>query len=219
MEYTIPYKDYHNKPGCYSITNTVNGKVYIGCSNRMYDRWNNHRQDLRNNRAHNPHLQNAWNKYGETAFEFKPIIFCEKEFLDDYEIKLIKLYKTQDKNVGYNAVPGGKRICGKDHHMFGKKQTPEWLKMIKERMTGKNNPFYGVGPGKDAIAKSIEINNKPVIQIDKDTGKVIKEFESVSEAAKYLDMNYGKSRISNVCNGKKYRHSAYGYKWKFKDSN
>lgn len=55
---------------------------------------------------------------------------------------------------------------------------------------------------------------KMVVMIDKNTGEEIKEFESISQAAQFLNTN-GLSHISDAAKGK--RKTAYGYKWKFKD--
>ena len=54
----------------YQITNKINGKIYIGSTNNLSKRWNNHRSKLRNGKHENDYLQQAWNKYGEDAFEF-----------------------------------------------------------------------------------------------------------------------------------------------------
>jgi len=58
-------------PGVYAITCMVSGKAYIGStSNPIHLRWRTHKCDLRAGKAHNTHLQSAWDKYGEEAFEF-----------------------------------------------------------------------------------------------------------------------------------------------------
>ena len=51
--------------GIYKITNLKNNKGYIGQSTDIKTRWINHKRELRNNIHRNPHLQNAFNKYGE----------------------------------------------------------------------------------------------------------------------------------------------------------
>lgn len=56
--------------GIYAITNLVNGRVYIGSSKNIHHRWITHKCTLRGNKHVNAHLQSAWNKYGEDAFEF-----------------------------------------------------------------------------------------------------------------------------------------------------
>ena len=59
--------------GIYKITNLKNNKGYIGQSSDIKKRWRNHKFELKNNIHNNPYLQNAFNKYGEEAFEFRII--------------------------------------------------------------------------------------------------------------------------------------------------
>lgn len=55
--------------------------------------------------------------------------------------------------------------------------------------------------------------SKPVLQIDKNTGQVISEYQSLREAGRQL--NIGNGSISRCCNGKQKTYK--GYKWKFKE--
>lgn len=55
-----------------------------------------------------------------------------------------------------------------------------------------------------------------IIQLDKETDKEINRFDNVSSVMKYLGVSDKyKFHIIDVCKGKQYRKSAYGYKWKF----
>lgn len=65
--------------GVYSITNLNDGKIYIGSGARIEERWRKHRELLRGNRHHNPHLQRAWNLHGEASFAFEVVIECANE--------------------------------------------------------------------------------------------------------------------------------------------
>lgn len=56
--------------GIYRITNTNNGKFYIGSSIHVTKRWWEHKKWLRLGSHHNYHLQASWNKHGENAFVF-----------------------------------------------------------------------------------------------------------------------------------------------------
>lgn len=65
--------------GIYIITNTVNGKRYIGSSVDIHRRWVTHKRELRRGIHYNPVLQRAWDKYGESAFEFSILLLCTKD--------------------------------------------------------------------------------------------------------------------------------------------
>jgi len=102
--------------GIYCITNTVNGKRYIGQSWNITDRLYSHKNLLKNNKHHNKHLNNAWNKYGVDSFTFELIKEISDSplsqiFLDVYEHKYMEMYKTRNIEYGYNKREHG--ICGK----------------------------------------------------------------------------------------------------------
>jgi group I intron endonuclease len=129
------------KSGIYLITNTVSGKIYVGSSKKTWDRWRNHRSDLRRGKHTNCHLMAAWVRYGEDAFSFAVLEYCEPEDLMDREEWWINLLGTRDGDKGYNiteARPGG--------GMRGRKHTPETrAKMSTSAM--------GVKPTPEAVAK------------------------------------------------------------------
>jgi len=92
--------------GIYSITNKVNGKIYIGQSQNIEFRWFQHKNNLNKNKHVNTHLQNAWNKYGEDNFEFC-IVEESEENLNEKEKHYIKLYNSNAELYGYNLTSGG----------------------------------------------------------------------------------------------------------------
>ena len=93
------------KRGIYSITNTINGKKYIGSTAKSFiSRFTQHSSKLRLNKHHCAHLQFAWNKYGEDKF-----IFSIEEVLEDTNNLLDKeaeyIERYDSYNSGYNANP------------------------------------------------------------------------------------------------------------------
>lgn len=76
--------------GVYQITNTKNGKFYVGSSINLVKRRNTHWCDLKNNRHANKYLQAAWNKDGSSSFTFQvlavvpksELLLCEQEFIE-----------------------------------------------------------------------------------------------------------------------------------------
>ena len=97
--------------GIYVIHNLINGKKYIGQSVDVYQRLSKHKSNLRNNyQSPNAHLQNAWNKYGERAFDFGILKACKPRYLDRFEKLYIRAWDLQNPNYGYNKESGGK-VC------------------------------------------------------------------------------------------------------------
>lgn len=93
--------------GIYIIICLITLKFYIGCSNQVGRRLNEHKTDLKNNYHDNSYLQNAYNKYGKDNFLFLLFERFPEEGLDDREIGWIKELKSQNKNIGYNITAGG----------------------------------------------------------------------------------------------------------------
>jgi len=114
----------------YKITNKVNGKFYIGSTNNVRKRWNNHRCNLRNNRHENSYLQQAWNKYGEEAFEFSILEEVNDKNRIKREIYYLKETKCYERNIGYNFDKNPTDKSGKNNSFYGKKHTEE----VKDRM-------------------------------------------------------------------------------------
>lgn len=85
----------------YEIRHVETNHSYVGSTVTLGDRWTNHRYELNRNTHHTPRLQNAWNKYGKDAFEFRILEtrFCESK----EERKLFELGWI-DKRGYYNEM-------------------------------------------------------------------------------------------------------------------
>ena len=89
----------------YKIENLVNGKVYVGQTIRSANRrLQVHKIKLQKQYYNNPHLQRAFNKYGESSFRTSIIEKCAVEDTDDREIFWIEYYKN---TVGVYNIEGG----------------------------------------------------------------------------------------------------------------
>lgn len=96
--------------GIYSITNKINNKIYIGQSINIESRWSHHRNELNNNKHRNCYLQNSWNKYGESNFEFNIVYKTNSEDLknlNEKELYYINKYESMYNKNGYNIKGGG----------------------------------------------------------------------------------------------------------------
>lgn len=89
--------------GVYSITNIVNGMVYIGSSCNILNRWSSHKCMLRKNYHHEKDLQNDWNTYGEDCFTFDfvetdiqkdELLIKEKYYIKKFISNGIELYNN-----------------------------------------------------------------------------------------------------------------------------
>lgn len=98
--------------GIYCIKNKINGKIYIGQSWTVEERWVIHKKNRTKKDKKNYHLYSSMRKYGLENFEFsilKEIIEngnAQKE-LDYFENFYINQFKSRDRTYGYNKKEGG----------------------------------------------------------------------------------------------------------------
>lgn len=141
------------KCGTYKIKNTKDNRCYFGSSKNIDKRWQTHKQQLNTNKHHNIFLQRAWNKYGETSFEFIKIEeLPESELLISEQILLDE--NLNSYNIGKNASGGDNlsnhpkrtEIIEKIKKGLVKRyenQTPEQKENYSIKLRGENNPNFG----------------------------------------------------------------------------
>lgn len=101
--------------GIYYIVNRTNGKMYIGSSVDLTDRWRHHRADLRAGRHRNPILQRAWLRHGEAGFTFTVLEYCQDTALLDREEWWICLLRSGARERGYNLNGANHSRLGRPH--------------------------------------------------------------------------------------------------------
>lgn len=118
----------------YAITNTVNGKIYIGSTHDLKYRLNRHRAELRRGDHCNEHLQRAWGKYSEAAFTFRPLVICEVADLERIEQAIVdRLPPERRYNICVSSVFLTRGIKHSDSTRLN-------MSLSK---TGPNNPAWG----------------------------------------------------------------------------
>lgn len=90
--------------GIYKITNNINGKCYIGQSIDIKRRFATYRREYKI--SSNQAILRAMKKYGISNFTFEILLECEQEWLNYYEINIIKSLNTLSPS-GYNLTTGG----------------------------------------------------------------------------------------------------------------
>jgi group I intron endonuclease len=126
------------KIGIYKITNQHNEKLYVGSSVSIQKRWNEHKRKLNDGKHDNPHLQQAWNKYGESCFQFEIIELCTKDILLQREQFWIDFY--QSAISGYNINP----IAQFPPNWKGKKRSEETKKRMSIAQKGHPSKLKGI---------------------------------------------------------------------------
>jgi group I intron endonuclease len=99
--------------GVYAIINKINGNIYVGSSINIHRRKLRHFRYLKNGGHENTHLQNAYNKYGEDAFEF---IILEKTDTDSrltVEQKYLDMYKANANCYNICHIAGSPVAIGR----------------------------------------------------------------------------------------------------------
>ena len=113
------------KSGIYYFCNLTNGKRYVGSSVNIYNRLHEHLHNLRGNKSHNQHFQNAWCKYGEDSFIYGVLEFCDPEIRFDREQHYIDSL-CPEYNLTNNVVAN-----------FGHSPTDECRQKISETLKQK----------------------------------------------------------------------------------
>jgi predicted GIY-YIG superfamily endonuclease len=87
--------------GIYKITCLENNKVYIGRSNDIKRRINNH---FSGDPAHKKHFIEDLQNFGRNSFMAEVLEICDIETAKIKEVYYIKKYKSYEFEYGYNAL-------------------------------------------------------------------------------------------------------------------
>lgn len=143
----------------YKITNTNNGKVYIGQTVQcIRKRWYDHVSQAKSSKCKSGHFQRAILKYGREIFKVELLEDnIPKYLLDAREAYYITEFASYLN--GYNSTSGGQRLTTRTTHYIptkghranmskAKKGNPlnwseESLEAVRQAKLGTNNPNFG----------------------------------------------------------------------------
>lgn len=183
--------------GIYKIINLVNKKFYIGSTNNLYKRKNEHFGQLKRGCHCNSYLQKSFNKYKEENFKFKIIANCKNENLLRFEQFFIDKLEPD-----YN-------ICKVAGTVQGRKASAKTLELKRIIMTGK------IHKEESKFSMSFSKIGKygNVMQYDKNMNLIKEWYIPITNIAKELNIN---RRAISTCLKNKSKSSG-GYIWKFKN--
>ncbi|KKL15910.1 hypothetical protein LCGC14_2500870 [marine sediment metagenome] len=138
--------------GIYAIRNIHNGHQYVGCSINIDRRIDQHKRDLSKGKHHSRYLQNAWNKYGASAFAAAPLIICSEEHFQFFEQCALDNLDSA-YNMSRFGGPGTHGNLGHPHTeeaklkmnlaRKGKKHSEATKALMSEQRAGERHHYYG----------------------------------------------------------------------------
>lgn len=205
--------------GIYRIYNKITTESYIGQSIDIKRRILNHMNVAYNENSpeYNYPLYQSIRKYGLDNFEVYVLENCTPDELNDREIYWISLFDTYIH--GYNQTTGGTDV----------KQPPKYLnQLIIDLQNGvlsykELSGIYllttqqiglinrGISFKQSNLSYPLRKNTKGVVWCDPVTCEVYEEFESVTDAAKFI--NTSTTAISQVCLGHNLNYKGYYFQY------
>lgn len=86
----------------YTITNLINGKMYVGYTKDFFKRKGEHEGLFRNNSHDNQHLQNVYNKNGKQSLVIEVLEECPILYLAALEHYWATVLNVHNREYGYN---------------------------------------------------------------------------------------------------------------------
>ena len=186
----------------YKITNTINGKSYIGQTiQNVKERFYQHCATKCSKAVSNMAIHRAIKKYGKSNFTVEVIEEIDSANLNDRERYWIKYYNSY--NNGYNSTKGGQDGCKPFKDL-------DVESIIKEYNTGKSLRTLGTIFKVDKqtikgllIRHNIKLRTTRTYKLSqKDRDKVLEDFASgLSRKEIMIKWNISKSYLSQLING------------------
>lgn len=166
-------KENCNCPGIYVIKNLINGKIYVGKSKNCYKRLHQHLSDINidlRNYNENPHLLNAFKKYGSDNFDYYIVEKFNEEneeilekLLAERELYWMKELDSLNKEKGYNLRydSDGKCFCSQEtSEKISNRLKKEWESGIRDGHSDKMKDYWKNNEERKEQQRKIMSKNK-----------------------------------------------------------
>lgn len=201
----------------YKIVNLKNEKVYVGSTRSYIKRIASHKNLLIKNKHPNSYLQSSWNKYGSEYFEFSIIENAEPEKLIKLETSYIKLFKSDDRKLGYNQQKPSNSRAGFEHTNESKQKISKsrsgiyHSKIAKQQISQSMKKIVVNRPQSSYDKMANTKRNRPIPSLYKKVKcvELDKVFNSIKEAAEQLNLH--RTGISMVLNGTMQKTGGYTF--------
>ncbi len=185
----------------YKATNLLNGKIYIGKTNKNLDQYKllHIKAALKNIDNKKRYFYNAIRKYGPQNFKWDILGYCEsKEELNEAEKICIEFFKSNNNVYGYNMTYGGD---GGPTNV-GRKFSQEVRQRMSNSMKGKKHK-----PMTNDTKLKISKSHKG---IPKSKEQILKRLKTIEKNGGYKHSIETKIKISNKVSGR--NNGFYGKK-------
>jgi hypothetical protein len=208
----------------YKMTNTTNGKVYIGQtrSHRLnhskyrpfgyLERFKDHIHEAYSNKKHNSrYLNSALRKYGEDCFTCELIHTCNIGELNDLEIQYINEYHSKFP-TGYNLTNGGKGFTDVKGKYTWRTETPiirtyepqPKSDYTKQLISEQLKSFYSNNTNCEKRMRQVQEQHltkkyerfKDVVIVDDDVDKYIRVLKNNTNNTEYVRIVINNKRIT-----------------------
>lgn len=192
----------------YGIFNKITGKIYIGITKNFKRRLYEHKKNSKNITSKSYAVHHAIVKYGWKNFIFKPIEqLSDLDAANLKEMEWIKFLKENGYQL-YNETDGGDGTKGHSHLW-----TEEQKNIMSKKMSGENNPMYGVqlfGEANGNFGKEMKphVKGELLKYRRKLTDEQILEIQSLYDAGNYTQTSLSKqfnvslTQIHRIVKGK-----------------
>ena len=127
---------------------------------------------------------------------------------DDNRLSNLRVVTPKENNA--NPITAERNRKAIREVVKHRSKNTQWLENLREGVKRRSQDVKWLEANRESTRKS---RNKTVLQLDKTTGEVIREWECARDVERELGFNH--SNIAACCQGK--RNSAGGYRWRFEE--